>query len=533
MIRCFKHSFPVIKSDDTHSSTTKSEMEPTAVNGLINRSYLSFKPLCCRYYENMPDFHDWIHVTYSTQTSVGLMIIACLCIIGFTLKRFTYWRRHGVAQINPPFWQNFSRKEKPIALVYEAHYKALSNVPFGGFYEHGKPVLLVRDPALIQKMLTTYFSYFPDRRAFLNTEKDSCSSHLLNLTGERWRKIRKKIVPSFRTPSKLTDLKVKIKTGIEAFELYLNRACEGKGTLEVDFHDLMARLTTHIIGLTAASIPTDALMDGESSFRNIQELLCVPNWRMYWRDLFRHVCPPLNDVFNLKGHDKRIDLFFIQLVAQQEEARRTGGLAKDDFLQNLLDLKNAGFSTIAITLTYAFYEAVNNIEIWIKLRREVDSMQQDEKIDYEKLTYTTAVIQETLRKYSVFPSLQRQCSQDFEIPGTSVVIKKGVDVIIPIYAIHRDRMHWPDPDLFRPERFLERQPKSGTYLPFGDGSRMCPGYKYAFLELQMIMTFLIKNYDIVPCETTPLPKELRFLARGVLLHPENGIFMRIKRRRKI
>lgn len=88
------------------------------------------------------------------------------------------------------------------------------------------------------------------------------------------------------------------------------------------------------------------------------------------------------------------------------------------------------------------------------------------------------LLPETLRMYPSLPNLIRVCTKPYTIPGTNVLIDKGTPVIIPIYAIHRDPLYYYDPDRFDPERFTdynkEKRP-AYTYLPFGEGPRICIG----------------------------------------------------------
>lgn len=74
--------------------------------------------------------------------------------------------------------------------------------------------------------------------------------------------------------------------------------------------------------------------------------------------------------------------------------------------------------------------------------------------------------------------LNRECVKDFKIPGTDVVIEKGISIMIPALGLHRDPEYFPNPMKFDPERFSE--PNKGinhpyTYLPFGEGPRNCIG----------------------------------------------------------
>lgn len=85
---------------------------------------------------------------------------------------------------------------------------------------------------------------------------------------------------------------------------------------------------------------------------------------------------------------------------------------------------------------------------------------------------------ETLRMYGSAPFLIRKCVDPYKIPNTFVTLDKDVQVIIPSYAIHHDPEIYPDPEVFDPERFTEENVKRRhhySFLPFGEGPRMCIG----------------------------------------------------------
>lgn len=72
----------------------------------------------------------------------------------------------------------------------------------------------------------------------------------------------------------------------------------------------------------------------------------------------------------------------------------------------------------------------------------------------------------------------RLCNKNYEIPGTDIIIEKGLKVLVPIHAIHHDPQYYPDPWKFDPERFRDNNKKlrdSCTFLPFGEGPRICIG----------------------------------------------------------
>lgn len=76
------------------------------------------------------------------------------------------------------------------------------------------------------------------------------------------------------------------------------------------------------------------------------------------------------------------------------------------------------------------------------------------------------------------PVLFRVCTKKYTIPGSNITLNGGDKVIIPTYSLHNDPKYYPNPEKFDPERFNEENEDSrphGTFLPFGDGPRICIG----------------------------------------------------------
>lgn len=83
---------------------------------------------------------------------------------------------------------------------------------------------------------------------------------------------------------------------------------------------------------------------------------------------------------------------------------------------------------------------------------------------------------ETYRKYPAVVFLMRKCTKAFQVPDTKYVVEPGTQIIIPVHCFHHDEKYFPDPERFDPERFAEGKTiQKGTFLPFGDGPRICIG----------------------------------------------------------
>ena len=103
---------------------------------------------------------------------------------------------------------------------------------------------------------------------------------------------------------------------------------------------------------------------------------------------------------------------------------------------------------------------------------------------------------ETLRKYPVVPILDRVCCSDYKLPAATgngtITLPAGIGVYIPVLALHHDPTYFPEPEKFDPDRFTEENKQSRpnyTYIPFGEGPRMCLGKNRHLLAPCMCFRF--------------------------------------------
>jgi cytochrome P450 len=104
-----------------------------------------------------------------------------------------------------------------------------------------------------------------------------------------------------------------------------------------------------------------------------------------------------------------------------------------------------------------------------------------------------ALARESLRLYPPIAFLLRQTASDVVFRGKSV--PAGNQFAIAPWTLHRHRRYWPRPDAFEPERWLAAGPlpKEARYIPFGKGARVCPGEKFAWVEMRAIIPTLLSR----------------------------------------
>ena len=101
-------------------------------------------------------------------------------------------------------------------------------------------------------------------------------------------------------------------------------------------------------------------------------------------------------------------------------------------------------------------------------------------------------------------------------------IRKGDTVLVPIYALHRHQLLYDNPDAFQPERW-QVKPERYSYLPFGDGPRVCIGASFALQEAVIILATLLANFRFSLSQgRDPDPVMI------ITLRPEGGIWLKVE-----
>ncbi|CAI9101627.1 OLC1v1038995C1 [Oldenlandia corymbosa var. corymbosa] len=118
--------------------------------------------------------------------------------------------------------------------------------------------------------------------------------------------------------------------------------------------------------------------------------------------------------------------------------------------------------------------------------------------DISRLPYLRAILNETLRLHPPAPLLvPHKANEDVEING--YIVPKETQILVNAYNIGRDETIWPEPEMFKPERFLESEiDVKGMHfelIPFGSGRRMCPGFPLAYRMVHIMLATLIYNID--------------------------------------
>ena len=160
----------------------------------------------------------------------------------------------------------------------------------------------------------------------------------------------------------------------------------------------------------------------------------------------------------------------------------------------------AGHETSASMLAWSLYElsVKANAPLLEKVRQEAKAvygasastvLPKREALD--KLVFTECCLRESLRKYSVVPTVVRVASEDTDLG--SYRIPRGTTIMLNMQGVHHNPSFWPDPYLYDPSRFT-REIKPYTFLPFVEGPRMCLGQYLSLLESKVVLSLLLSRY---------------------------------------
>jgi cytochrome P450 len=158
----------------------------------------------------------------------------------------------------------------------------------------------------------------------------------------------------------------------------------------------------------------------------------------------------------------------------------------------------AGHETTALTLSWAWYMLSENPAAEARLHEELHGIlagRAPELADFERLPYLRAVVNETLRLYPAAYIVARTSVAPCTIAGYD--FPSDTTMIMAQWVMHRDPRYFDDPEVFRPERWLnglENRLPAGAYFPFGDGPRRCIGQGFALLESALVLATIAQKY---------------------------------------
>ncbi|KAK3932207.1 Cytochrome P450 6a8 [Frankliniella fusca] len=477
-----------------------------------------------------------------------LVALVVLLAIRYYVRTASFWTSRGV----------MSKSGVPIlgsapALLMQTEYRGTimqkfyrearaKNEPCVGLFVGSQPSLLVVDQDMLRSVLVKDFSHFMDRGMAFDRHREPLTANLFNIEGAEWRALRHKLTPTF-TSGKMRNMFPLVQACAD--ELTAVLAAEAASGRPVEMFELLARFTTDIIGSCAFGIQANALKDPNSEFRAMgRQAFDMNILQTFFSVVMPKALPYVKAIFpNVRLINKSVADFFTRQASvlgatfeENVEYRQKNKVVRHDFVDILMQLKSknsgdtdgidadilpaqafvfflAGFETSSSTLGNVMTELAHNPDVQDKVRAEVERVlaKHNGNITYEalgELTYMEQVIDETMRLYPAASNMARVANEDYVLPTTTAdgkpaVLPKGIKVIIPIFALHRDPEFYPEPDKFNPDNFTEEAKRSRphfAFMPFGEGPRICIGLRFAMMQMKSGLATILRSYRVLPVE---------------------------------
>ncbi|KRT82368.1 cytochrome P450, partial [Oryctes borbonicus] len=446
-----------------------------------------------------------------------------------------YWTRKKIPHIEAAsIWGNMEnpfRQKLGVKQIARDAYLEFKRrkVRHGGIYLFTKPAYIPVDPELIKNILSKDFAHFNGHGFPHNAKKDPLSAHLLNLDGDPWRNIRVKLSPVFTSGK----MKTMFNTLLECGGPLLNHidVLSERGN-PLDIKEVMYLFTIDVIGSCAFGVECNSFKNPNAEFKKLGHHITTISPRNKVYNFMKFVAPPVGKIIHVRRLPLELEDFLINAIKRVLDYRKSEGVVRNDFMQLFLELEEkakanneecltiqeiaaqsyvffvGGFETSATTMAFLLHELAYHQEIQDKLREEIAETlrKHDGKLTYDgimEMKYMDQVVNETLRMYPPLAFLNRICTKDYKLPNANVTIEEGTAILVSNLGIHWDPEYYPNPEKFDPDRFTEENKRTRptfTFLPFGEGPRICIGQRFGLMQTKTGIALLLNHYKFLPCE---------------------------------
>src|SRR6476660_9681914 len=380
----------------------------------------------------------------------------------------------------------------------------------------GRASFILNTPDAIRHVLVDNYENYTRTPAGIRVLRPMLGEGLLIAEGRAWKYQRRTLAPAF-TPRAVASLVPHMIAVTDETIAKLQAASGGP----VDLREAMQRMTLEIAGRTMFSFGMErhgaALRDFVMDYG---ERLARP----HLLDLVLPVAWPTPQDFSRARFRKRWTRFVAMLMAERRAAGKNEGAPARDLFDLMGDARDpetgeaftdaqlgdqiatmilAGHETTATALFWALYLLALDPAIQEQLAKEVQNATVNGALDIERLKFTRAVIDETMRLYPPAFLIARAAGGPDTIAGLPVR-KKDVIMIAP-WLLHRHEKLWRDPNAFIPSRFMTGTPPDRfAYLPFGVGARVCIGAHFALVEATLALSRLIGALRVALVDKEPV-----------------------------
>jgi unspecific monooxygenase len=406
----------------------------------------------------------------------------------------------------------------------------------GRFFGHSSFIL--NTPDAIRHVLVDNYENYTRTPAAIRVLRPMLGEGLLIAEGRAWKHQRRTLSPAF-TPRAVETLAPHMIAATDETIAQL-QAASGE---PVDLREAMQRMTLEIAGRTMFSFEMGRHGPALRGFvmeygarlarPHLLDMLLPVSWpspkdfararfRKRWTRFIGTLMAERRAAGKNEGAPPR-DLFDLMGAARDPE---TGDAFTEEQLgDEVATMILAGHETTATALFWSLYLLALDPATQEELAVEARSATGNGAGDVERLKFTRAVVDETMRLYPPAFLIARAAAGPDVIAG--IPVRKHDVILIAPWLLHRHEKLWQDPGAFIPSRFIPGAPPPDrfAYLPFGVGARVCIGAHFALVEATLALARIIGAFRITLLDQEPV------MPVGVVTtQPDRSPMFRITRR---
>jgi len=384
----------------------------------------------------------------------------------------------------------------------------------GRFFGRGSFIL--NTPDAIRHVLVDNYENYVRTPAAIRVLRPMLGEGLLIAEGRAWKHQRRTLAPAF-TPRAITPLAPHM---IAATDETIAKLQAASGE-PVDLREAMQRMTLEIAGRTMFSFGMDR---HGASLRDFVMEYGQRLARPHFLDLLLPLSWPSPQDFSRARFRKRWTAFVAMLMAERRAAGKNDGAPPRDLFDLMGAARDpetgeaftdeqlgdqvatmilAGHETTATALFWSLYLLALDPATQEQVAAEVQGATINGAFDVDRLRFTRAVVEETMRLYPPVFLIARAAARPDIIAGMPVT-KNDVVLIAP-WLLHRHEKLWRDPNAFVPQRFMTGTPPDRfAYLPFGVGARVCIGAHFALVEAVLALAKIIGAFRVTLVDKAPV-----------------------------
>jgi cytochrome P450 len=381
----------------------------------------------------------------------------------------------------------------------------------------GRSSFILNTPDAIRHVLVDNYENYTRTPAAIRVLRPVLGAGLLIAEGRAWKFQRRTLAPAF-TPRAVAPL-VPHMIAVTDETIAKLQAARGQ---PVDLREAMQRMTLEIAGRTMFSFGMDR---HGAVLRNFVMEYGERLARPHFLDLLLPLGWPTPQDFSRARFRKRWTQFVAMLMAERRAAGKHEGAPSRDLFDLMGAARDpetgqaftdeelgdqvatmilAGHETTATALFWSLYLLALDPATQDELAAEVQGATLNSALDVERLKFTRAVVDETMRLYPPAFLIARAAAAPDTVAGLPVR-KKDVILIAP-WLLHRHEKLWREPNAFIPSRFMAPVPPPDrfAYLPFGVGARVCIGAHFALVEATLALARIIGAFRVELLDKVPV-----------------------------